>query len=128
MASSLAFEPLTNFDPQVEADFARVGDVEFYRAEHDTGRCALFAVLEKGKRVGSIMFCSETKESSGEKIFGVMAASTKTNRSLIRDGKELITEYARRTGHHTLKFYTSEPRLAAEFLKNGARAKVTWSV
>ena len=128
MASSLKFEPLSAFDTQAVIDFTVLGNAEFYRNEHAQGLCALFAVLEKNKRVGTVLFCSETKPTTNEKIFTVVAASTSTRRSLIRDGKDLITEYARKSGHDTVKFYTERPELAAAFLKMGARAKITWSV
>ena len=125
---AIAFEPLSIFDGIATGDFAKIGDVEFYRREHASGRCALFAVKDGAKRIGSILFCSETKPMSGEKIFAVVAASAMTKRSILREGKDLITDYARRTGHHTVKFYTTRPKLAEAFLKEGARAKITWSV
>ena len=128
MADTLKFEPLTVFDTRALRDFDSIGDAEFYRREQAAGLCALFAVVEKNKRVGSILFCSETKPDTGEKVFAVVAASSTTRRSLIRDGKDLITDYARKTGHQTVKFYTDRPQLAAEFLKLGARAKITWGV
>lgn len=125
---AIAFEPLNIFDASAMRDFARVGNVDFYRSEHASGHCALFAVMDGAKRVGSILFCSETKPMSSEKIFAVVAASTFTKRSIMKEGKDLITDYARKTGHHTVKFYTTRPKLAEWFVKEGARAKITWSV
>ena len=125
---AIAFEPLTTFELSAERDFAKVGNVSFYRQEFARGDCALFAVTDGGKRVGSILFCSETKPTTGEKIYAVMAASTVTKRSILREGKDLISNYARLTGHHTVKFYTTRPKLAEAFLKEGARAKITWPV
>jgi len=125
---AIAFEPLSIFDASAARDFARVGDVNFYAQEHASGHCALFAVKDGKQRVGSVLFCSETKPMSGEKVFAVVAASTFSKRSILKDGKELISEYARNTGHHTVKFYTTRPKLAEWFVKEGARAKITWSV
>lgn len=125
---AISFKPLVEFDAQSLADFQTVGPVHFYVEEHRLGNCALFAVLDSERRVGSILFCSETKPETGEKIMAVMAASTLTRRSLINEGKDLISRYAKNTGHDTVKFYTDRPRLAYEFVKMGARAKITWSV
>lgn len=125
---AITFQPLVDFDAQALADFEAVGPTHFYKEEHNMGRCALFAVMDGEKRVGSILFCSETKPATGEKILAVMAASSKTRRSLIREGKDLINKYAKSTGHQTVKFYTDRERLAYEFVKMGARAKITWSV
>ena len=123
---AITFEPLLEFDAQAVEDFKTVGPVHFYMEEHRLGHCALFAVMDGGKRVGSILFCSESKRD--ENILAVVAASSRTRRSLIREGKELISHYARATGHHTVKFYTDRERLAYEFVKMGARAKITWEV
>jgi len=124
---AITFQPLIEFDTQSVKDFETIGPVHFYVEEHKLGLCALFAVMDGEKRVGSVLFCSESKPS-GEKILAVVAASSQTRRSLIREGKELIGQYARSTGHNTVKFYTDRERLAYEFVKMGARAKITWSV
>lgn len=124
---AITFQPLLEFDAQAVRDFETIGPVHFYKEEHQLGLCSLYAVIDGSKRVGSILFCSETKPS-GEKILAVMAASSSTRRSLIREGKELISHYAKATGHNTVKFYTDRERLAYEFVKMGARAKITWSV
>lgn len=127
--ADLEFAPLETFDEQAQRDLAKAGNVDFYMHEHALGMCSLFAVLDKGKRVGSILFCSESKAyNSAEKIFAVTAASTRSGRSLLLEGKDLISEYARRTGHSTVKFYTDRPKLAEAFLKMGARAKISWDV
>lgn len=125
---AISFQPLTEFDAQAIADFQTIGPVHFYIEEHRLGQCALFAVVDGDKRIGSILFCSETKPQTGEKIMAVVAASTLSRRSVIREGKDLISQYAKATGHNTVKFYTDRARLAYEFVKMGARAKITWSV
>jgi len=125
---AISFQPLTEFDAQAIADFQTIGPVHFYLEEHRLGQCALFAVVDGDKRIGSILFCSETKPETGEKIMAVVAASTLSRRSVIREGKDLISLYARANGHQTVKFYTDRERLAYEFVKMGARAKITWSV
>lgn len=126
--ASLSFEPLDTFDAQAEKDFSKVGNTDFYRHEHQAGLCALFAAMKGGKRVGTIMFCSETKEATGEKIFAVVAASSTTKTSLIAEGKDLIDALARRTGHSQVKFYTRRAQLARKFVEMGANAKISWSV
>jgi len=126
----ITFEPLLEFDNRAKQGFARIAEgrtLSFYIAEHAAGRAALFAVMDGTKRAGSLLLSSETKPS-GEKILAVMAASLEGKVDLIlREGRAFLNAYARRTGHHTVKYYTSSPRLAAEFLKAGARAKITWS-
>jgi len=127
---AIDFVPLLDFDLRAKQGFARISggkNLSFYLAEHKAGRCALFAVFEGKNRAGSMLLCSETKPS-GEKVLAVMAASIEGNVSRIfKGGLDFINEYARKSGHHTVKFYTSSDKLAGPFLKNGARAKITWN-
>ena len=127
---AITFEPLTAFDARAKAGFARIDNgknLAFYIAEHRAGRCALFAVLDGSKRMGSLLLCSETKPS-GEKILAVMAASIDGKvEKIIKEGLAFINAYARRTAHYTVKFYTSNTKFADRLLKAGARAKITWS-
>lgn len=126
----IVFEPLLEFDNRAKQGFSRIAqgkNLTFYIAEHKAGRAALFKVTEKGRRLGSLLLSSETKPT-GEKILAVMAASLDGKvQKIIREGKSFIDDYARKSGHPTVKFYTSSPRIASEFLKAGARAKLTWS-
>lgn len=126
----VTFQPLAAFDNRAKQGFAMIDggrNLTFYIQEQKAGRAALFAVFENGKRAGSLMLVSETKPS-GEKILAVMAASIegKTN-AIIKAGMDFINSYARQTKHFTVKFYTSNVKLASEFLKAGARAKITWN-
>jgi hypothetical protein len=127
---AIRFEALLEFDARAKQGFAKIdggNTLSFYIAEHQAGRAALYAVTENAKRLGSLMFASETK-GSGEKILVVMAASLEGKvDKIIQEGMPFINDLAIKSGHHTVKFYTSSPKLAAEFLKKGARAKVTWS-
>ncbi|WP_417449529.1 hypothetical protein [Kordiimonas sp.] len=126
----ITFEPLLEFDSRAKQGFARIAEgrtLSFYIEEHRAGRAALFAVTEKGKRQGSLLLASETKQT-GEKILAVMAASLEGKvDKIIREGRAWLNSYAVKSGHATVKFYTSSPKLAAEFLKAGARAKLTWN-
>jgi len=127
---AIDFVPLIDFDLRAKQGFARISggkSLSFYVAEHKAGRCALFAVLDGDVRAGSMLLCSETKPS-GERILAVMAASIEGNvNRILKGGLGFVNDYARKTRHHTVKFYTSSDRLAGAFLKNGARAKITWN-
>jgi hypothetical protein len=127
---AVTFQPLDTFDTRAKQGFTRIDggkNLKFYIAEHKAGRCALFAVLENGKRAGSLLLCSETKQS-GEKILAVMAASIEgKTEKIIKEGLAFINDYARKSKHYTVKFYTSNRKLADAFLKAGARAKITWN-
>lgn len=127
---AIEFKPLLAFDTRAKQGFASIAGnktLSFYIAEHLAGRAGLYGVFNKGRRVGSLLLGSETK-ASGETILVVVAASLEGNvDSIIRDGRAFINAYARDTGHATVKFYTSSPKLASAFLKSGARAKITWN-
>lgn len=128
---AIRFQPLLAFDNRAKQGFARIekgSTLSFYIAEHAAGRAALFAVMDGDKRVGSLLLSSETKPTSGEKILAVMAASLEGKvDQIIKGGRAFLNDYAKRTAHHTIKYYTSSPRLAAAFLQSGARAKITWN-
>lgn len=127
---AIEFTALLEFDTRAKQGFAKIAGsktLSFYIAEHQAGRAGLYAVHDGRTRAGSLLLASETK-ATGEKILVVIAASLEGRVDrIIKEGRAFINRYAVQTGHATVKFYTSSPKLASAFLKEGARAKITWS-
>lgn len=123
----LRIEPLTAFDDRARADLAPTGALMAYQAAQETRHAALFAVLENGTRVGSVLL--QREEAPGEVEVLVWAAAAQSGIDVLRRAIPHLERMARNVGACRLKFYTERAGLARVMLGlTDARALLVWDI
>lgn len=125
--AGVEFKPLSAFDKKAVDDLSRVGPIEVYTEDQETGFAALFAVLLNGERVGSMLLNLDTREDDTLELI-VEAAVSNADVPILMEGRSLVTRYARENGIKTICCYTERPGIARLFMNAGARACLRWGV
>ncbi len=124
---ALKLEPMISFDPRAQAELASVGPLDFYVSEQSKNLAALFAVTWQGERCGTVLLRLE-KTPDGELVMVVVAAVAQTPEPVLMMGKELIENIARQNGCTKMRCHTERPGIAAQFMRRGAEAVLTWDI
>ena len=124
----LDFQPIDTFDDQARADLAKVGPLSMYEGAQSAGFAALFAILQNGDRVGSVLAKSETTPDGKTELL-LEAAYAETVSTILYDGLSYFEHLARANGFDAINFQTERPGLALYAMKKkGASALLRWEL
>lgn len=118
----ITFHALEFLNEQAITELSKLGPMEELLAEDQAHRAGAFEVQADGRRIGYILVRFDLRPLDNKRIFVIIRASVRDNKSVILPSLKELKRIAKNNGFDFIRADPIRPGVAKRFLEMGAYA------